>query len=70
MFGFTLGLAAVNVLEGPVVRECVDEPGELVSNAALDKTELWRDTQHIKEYKVKQDFIYQSSTCDDDRCAR
>lgn len=55
MFGFTLGLAAANVLEDPVVRECVDEPGELVSSAALDKTELCRDTQHIKEYPVKQE---------------
>lgn len=58
------------MLEDLVVRECVDEPGELVSRAALDKTELWRDTQHIKEYPVKQVLIYQSSTCDDDRCAR
>lgn len=54
MCGFTLGLAAANVTEDPVVKECVDEPGELVSTAALGKTELWRHTvhgwSHNKEY--------------------
>lgn len=74
MCGFTLGLATADVTKDPVVKECVDEPGELVSIAALDKTELWRHTvhgqSHNKEYSVKQELIYQSSTCDDDdRCA-
>lgn len=44
--GFTSGLATADLKEDPVVRECVDEPGEMVSIAALDKTELWRHTVH------------------------
>lgn len=42
--GFTSGLTTADLTEGPVVRECVDEPGEMVSIATLDKTELWRHT--------------------------
>lgn len=41
---FTWGLATADVTKDPVVKECVDEPGELVFIAALDKTELWRHT--------------------------
>lgn len=46
--GFTLGLATADVTKDPVVKDCVDEPGELVSIAALDKTELWRHSAWIK----------------------
>lgn len=46
--GFTLWLATADVTEDPVVKECVDEPGELVPIAALDKTELWRHSAQIK----------------------
>lgn len=39
----TSGLATADVTgRDPVVRECVDDPEQLVPIAALDKTELWR----------------------------
>lgn len=44
MCEFTSAFATAGLKEDPVLRECVDEPGELVSIAVLDKTELWRHT--------------------------